>query len=158
MTDIPIILDHDQWEKEWYRIYNLNMNNDPGRRVQYWMQYASQFMEAKYGKQPAKIYKEGEEPGNIFKTIGSVIVAPVKVIKVAIKGVQLVNSVKDISNNMFKLTFTSVITALIGFFGAFGAAWSGQSTHDIGGILSAVVAGVVAVVTALKTTRPEIKS
>jgi hypothetical protein len=133
-----------------------------GYNAQKAMIYSRDRMYEQYGPQPARILTEEEKERaknskNIFQKIGSVVTAPFKMVNFVSTLIQVLGDLKGFTNGMFKLTPTSIVAALVAFFGSFGAAWSGSATHELGSILSAVVAGVVAALAAFKTTRPEIK-
>jgi len=137
-TDTPIkpTLDHDQWKAEWYIALNNYLNNDPSRNTSQAMQYATRLMTLRYGNQPEKIYKEGEKPGNILTTIGSVITAPITVIKGGVEMAVIINAILKNGKTLIG-SLTGVLALISGVPWDTIGAWF--AAHPIGGISAAVI-------------------
>jgi hypothetical protein len=154
------ILTHEQWEAEWYRLFNMYLNNDPGRHIQGAREWANKLMIMRYGEEPEAPKVEGGD--GLIHTVGSVITAPVKIVKLAFKGATVVGLIKVLfTMKNFNFTLTSIITAIVAGVTAFTAAYNlalpdGINVTEMFEIGVAVISAVVAAFK--RTTNPsEIK-
>jgi hypothetical protein len=158
------ILTHEQWEAEWYRLFNMYLNNDPGRHIQGAREWANKLMIMRYGEEPEAPKVEGGD--GLIHTVGSVITAPFKAIgsvtKIAFKGATVVGLIKVLfTMKNFNFTLTSVVTAVVAGVIAFAAAYKlalpdGVSLTEWVEVATATITAIVAAFK--RTTNPsEIK-